>query len=257
MNPRLLLTLPAIWLLAVAANPVVTASPAATPTPALTPAPTPRPREQLTLFWDAPDKSFGAATADDQGAFKLDVAAPAGDPGAHNVCVAEANPGPRCAGFQLQAAPAATPTTAATPSAVATLSPSASASPTTLLGAPADGTGQVSAISVLLRPPFVFFPILLLLAALGGAGFWIWSGNRRGRPSPVPAARVTHRSAHPPGTDPGAPAVAVATTRTPPPPAPPAPAAPAPAIPVAPRPAQPPPRPQSGDDPLDLPQPGD
>jgi hypothetical protein len=105
----------------------------------------------------------------------------------------------------------------------------------------------VSAISVLLQPPFVFFPILLLLAAIGGAGYWIWTGTRQRRPAPVPAARVTHRSAHPPGTDPSRHLAAATTT--------PAPAAPAPVVP-APRP-QPPPRPQSGDDPLDLPQPGD
>ena len=291
MNSRLLLTLPAIWLLSVAANPVPpipTISPTANPTPTAaptptatpTPVPTPTPStgqvnlqpafgppattitvsgtsfragEQVTLYWDAPDKGFGQAVADGQGNFKLDVAAPAGDPGAHSVCVAELNPGPRCAGFQLQAAPAATPSAGTSPSAIPTPSPSSAPA-----GTPhqSDSNRQVSAISVLLQPPFVFFPLLLVLAALGGAGYWIWTGTRQRRPAPVAAARVTHRSAHPPGTDPAPPAAAaqpspsppapVAATRPSPPPPPPPSARP-----------QPPPRPQSGDDPLDLPQPGD
>jgi hypothetical protein len=109
----------------------------------------------------------------------------------------------------------------------------------------------VSAISVLLQPPFVFFPILLVLAALGGAGYWIWIGTRQRRPAPVASARVVHRATHPPGTDPDA-AAAVPVA----PPAP-APAAPIPAPAPGPAVVQPAPRPLAGDDPLDLPQPGD
>jgi len=112
----------------------------------------------------------------------------------------------------------------------------------------------VSAISVLLQPPFVFFPVLLLLAALGGAGYWIWRGTRSARPAPVPAARVVHRSAHPPGTDPEAAPAAPAAAAAPPTEAP---ADPVPTPAPAPAAAPSAPRPLAGDDPLDLPQPGD
>jgi hypothetical protein len=212
--------------------------------------------EQITLFWDTPDKGLGAATADGQGNFKTDVATPAGDPGSsHSICADEKNPGPRCAVFRLEAAP--TPTPAATPDATpvptgAGVTPTGN--PSSRPSSPSGGQ-PVSAISVLLQPPFVFFPILLLLAALGGAGYWIWIGTRQGRPAPVPSARVVHRATHPPGTDPDA---AAAVPVAPPVPAPPA-AVPPPVPAPAPAPAvvQPAPRPLAGDDPLDLPQPGD
>jgi len=285
LNPRVLLTLPGLWLLTVAAAPsippVTTPTPTSTPAPTPTPVPTPtpsvgqvnlapsfgpagstvtvtgsafRPGEQITLFWDTPDKGLGATTADGQGNFKTDVTAQAGDPGSsHSICADEKNPGPRCAVFRLEAA--ATPTPAATPEATAVPTPAAvvpTASPSSAPSSPSAGQ-PVSAISVLLQPPFVFFPILLLLAALGGAGYWIWTGTRSARPAPVPAARVVHRSAHPPGTDPEPAALATAPPAVPPTPF----AAPAPAPPPPTAALQGAPRPLAGDDPLDLPQPGD
>jgi hypothetical protein len=284
LKPRLLLILPGLWLLTVAAapatpTPVRTPTPTPVPTPKPTPAPTPtpsvgqvnvapafgppgstvsvsgsafRPGEQITIFWDTPDKGLGATTADGQGNFKTDVTTPAGDPGSsHSICADEKNPGPRCAVFREEAA--ATPTPAASPDAT----PAPTATTVAPTGAPGSAPSSpasrqpVSAISVLLQPPFVFFPILLLLAALGGAGYWIWTGTRGARPAPVPAARVVHRSAHPPGTDPEAePAATVAPPAA-------APAAPVPTPAPAPAAAQGAPRPLAGDDPLDLPQPGD
>ncbi|HEX6350453.1 MAG TPA: hypothetical protein VF160_13815 [Candidatus Dormibacteraeota bacterium] len=278
MNSRLLFLLPAAWLLSVGAAPsptataTTTASPAATPTPTPVPTPTPsvgqvsldptlgppggkitvsgsafRPGEQVNLFWDSPDKGLGAATADAQGSFKVDVAAQGGDPGtSHTVCADEKNPGPRCANFVLTAAP--TPTPSALPTPQQTPLPSSAPTPAPTV-APVPESRPVSAVSVLLEPPFVFFPLLLVLAALGGAGFWIWSGNRTPRPAPVPAARVVHRSAHPAGTDPDPlpPPAAESTVPTP--------SAPRRDLPASGEVA--PLRPMAGDDPLDLPEPGD
>ena len=274
LNPRLLFLLPAAWLLTVAAtssSPSPTnAPPSPRATPTATPAPTPtpsvgqvsldptlgppggkitvsgssfRPGEQVNLFWDSADKGLGSATADGQGNFKVDVGAQGGDPGtSHLVCADEKNPGPRCANFVLTAAATPTPTVPPTPlpTSQPTAAGGASAAPT---AAPAPESRPVSAVSVLLEPPFVFFPLLLVLAALGGAGFWIWSGTRVARPAPVPAARVVHRSLHPPGTK-----HEIAPL--------PRPAAGAPP-PRGEEPAPEPLRPLAGDDPLDLPEPGD
>ena len=284
MNPRLLLVLPAAWLLTIAPAPATSAatSPPATPTPAPTPTPVPTPTpsvgqvsldpalgapggkitvsgssfragEAITIFWDAPDKQIGAGVADGQGNFKIDVAAQGGDPGSsHSVCVLEQNPGPRCANFVLTApTPAPTPVPSAAPTAASTPAPTAGgASPAPTL-APLPQSQQVSAVSVLLEPPFVFFPLLLVLAALGGAGYWIWSGTRMPRRAPAPAARVVHHAAHPPGTDPQAaphplPTVATSPQRGEASSAPPSPPA-----------VSPPLRPLAGDEPLDLPEPGD
>ena len=270
MRFRLLFLLPAAWLLTTAAA----ATPARTPTPtpsvgqlSLDPALGPPggkitvsgssflAGEQVNLYWDSADKVVGSATADGQGSFKVDIAAQGGDPGSgHAVCADEKNPGPRCANFVLTAAPTPTPSAPSTPAQtpLPSAQPSAGgASPAPTVAA-APESHPVSAVSVLLEPPFVFFPLLLVLAALGGAAYWIWSGTKLARPAPVPAARVVHRSAHPPGTDPE---MAVGVTRPPAETIVPTPSAPRRGLPpsgeVAPL------KPLAGDEPLDLPEPGD
>lgn len=270
-----------LWLLTVAATaaPPVLASPSPTPTPiatptaAPTPAPTPTPAsagvlalqpslgapgttvtvqgrgfrkgEQVTIYWDSPEHSFGQVTAGDQGEFKLDVKVPEGDPGQHQVCPLEPGPQQGCGQFKLEAA---APSPSPSPSATTVPTPSAAALASPLPTQVPDGlTGQrPSAVAALLRPPFVIFPILVLVALLGGCAYWIWLGSRGRRPAPVAAATVTHRSLRPaaPVPPPAARPPALAEA----PPAPPAAPPGAPDLP-APRPA--------ADGSLDLPQPGD
>jgi nitrate reductase NapE component len=278
--PRSLLVLPlalAAWMLTVAASPTTTTTPATptltptpTPTHAPTPSPTPdssgqlslspslgaagttitvqgtsfRPGEQITLYWDSPSTPLGPVTADGQGALKVDVKAPAGDLGQHSVCAVE--PNQVCAIFKLEAAPTPTPTPSPsdTPTPGAAATPAASAQPTVLPDAPA-GSSHPSAVSSLLSPPFVIFPILVVLALVGGCAYWIWLGSHSRR-RPVPAT-VTHRSVHP-MTPPALPVQPGPLTAVQAPPAPPSPPTSAPDLPI-PRPA--------ADDSLDQPQPGD
>ncbi len=279
------LSLVAVWLLSVAATPPTTGSPApapsasstavATPTPTPVPTPTPnssgqlalsvtlgppgtvitvsgtafRPGESVTLYWDDSKKSLGQVTADGQGGFKLDVQAPASDPGQHLVCAVE--PNQTCAVFKLEAAPTPSPSASATasPSPAATAGGvGAASSPAPGQASPAGSTGQTSAVAALLQPPFVIFPALLLLALLGACAYWIWFG-RRPRPAAAhPAPRVLHTSVYPSVTRPAA----VEDAPSPhPDPAP----KPAPTLPLSPR-ELPAPRP-SADDTIDLPTPGD
>jgi hypothetical protein len=236
--------------------PSPSASPAASPSP--TPSPTPtsagvlnlsptlgppgttvtvsgsgfRTGEQASLFWDAKEKGLGAAAADGQGAFKVDVAAPDDKPGAHQVCAVE--PNQVCAQFLLQAQ--ASPTPSAPPSAAPTSQPTVAPSaavPSPAASVAATPEARVSAVSSLLEPRFVLLPIALLLLGLAGSVLWIRLSG--GRPAPVVAATVSHRSIR--GTPPPEP--------TPPPPAPP-------------RDPEPPrPRATGGEDILDLSEPGD
>ncbi|HEX6548328.1 MAG TPA: hypothetical protein VF134_06270 [Candidatus Dormibacteraeota bacterium] len=272
MRRLVLLVLPAAWLLTTAA----TATPARTPTPLPTPQPTPTPtpslgqlslsptlgsagvkvtvqgsqfgpNEQVKLYWDSPDKALGTIGADDKGAFRLDVEVPTGDPGQHQICAVETGTTP-CASFRLEAA-TPSPTPSASASATPAATPVATATPVPLPSTTVPATQNVSAVSVLLQPPFVFFPLLLLAAALGGAGLWIWSGLRA-TPRParrIAAATVTHRSVRPDAAPvPQPPADA-------PKPEPPLPQPPA----NAPEPVIAGPRAAGGDDALDLPQPSD
>ncbi len=193
-------------------------------------------REQVRIYWDTPDKNLGTVPADASGAFMTDIEIPDSSPGDHFVCAVE--PDRVCARFQLEAKASPSPSDAVSPTAPPI--PTATAAPT---GAPLAGASppprldQVSAVSVLLQPPFVFFPILLLVGLIGGCVLWIWNGSRP-RARPIGAALVTHRSTPPtsPVAGPASPA-----GREPPPPSPP---------PVRPRAAP-------GDETLDLPEPGE
>jgi hypothetical protein len=245
-------------------------SPSATPTPSPSPTPTPnssgqlalsvalgppgttitvqgssfRPNEQLTLYWDSPSTSLGQITADGQGAFKVDIKAPTGDVGQHAICVIE--PNQTCAIFKLEAAatPSPSPTATVTPTPLATATTAATPVPAIVPDAP-EGSSHPSAISALLQPPFVIFPVLIALALVGGSVYWIWLGSRP-RPQPVASARVMHRSVHP-VTPAAVGAVPEPKAAEPIPTAPP---------PIAAPPDLPAPRP-AADDSLDLPQPGD
>lgn len=274
MRWRLLMTaLPAAWLLTVAASPSPPVSvppvispaptPAATATPVPTapatptPAPTPTPFRgsvsisptlgptgttitvtgagfppgvPVVIYWDSNQKPLGSTAADAGGAFKVDVKAADGDLNGHSVCAQAAGAVDACATFKLEATPSPSPSATPTPAAAPTSSATAIAAPN-----PTPDAG-ISPVAALLQPPFVIFPILVLLAAIGGAVFWIVAGTRR-RQAPVSAARVSHATARP------AQPVEAPAPRASAPPSPP--------------PTAPGPRPLAGDDSIDLPQPGD
>lgn len=200
--------------------------------------------EQGTLYWDSPSTPFGPFTADDAGAFRLDVKAPAGEAGQHAICPLQPGPAQGCVQFKLEApapSPSATPSPPAAPTPPVVAGPVASSTPGLA------STDRPVAVAALLRPPFVIFPILLLLALLGGCALWIWAGRRR---PPAPVATVLHRSQGP-RTDAGPPAPTPAGPRSDPRAPDPAPRSgpPAPADLPAPRPA--------AEGSLDMPEPGD
>jgi hypothetical protein len=152
----------------------------------------------MTLFWDDPSHVAGSATTDVGGNFTQTVKPFPGDtPGLHHLCVS-VQPNP-CASFTLQGPPTPTPPAGPSPSAVPTASaspspspsPSPSASPVALT---VDGGGR-SGLDVITKPPFVFLPIIALLALLAALAYWVLM---RGDRTPVlPSASVVHRSARP------------------------------------------------------------
>lgn len=229
-------------------SPAPTASPAASPTPtpppppSPTPVPTPTPvnayltldvsaggsnqvinvagnsflpGEQMSLFWDAPNKVIGSATADGNGNFSgVKVKPFAGDPpGLHKIC-ASVLPNP-CAQFELQSAPTPTPSAPASPSE--SPSPEASASPTesptpTPLALPA--TGGTNNLDVLFHPPFIFLPFIAALGLVGAIAYWVFGSISR-RPRVLPSASIVHRSARP---EAGVPGIEFVPPPAPPPP---------------------------------------
>ncbi|HEX9098996.1 MAG TPA: hypothetical protein VF956_05870 [Candidatus Dormibacteraeota bacterium] len=234
-----------VWLLLAAASPTPTPtpSPPASPSPAPTPVPTPTPLganivldtaaggpntritvtgssflpgETMTIYWDSESRVIGNAQADSSGGFAIPVVPWAGDsPGVHRIC-ASVPPRP-CASFVLQGPPTPTPPAASSPSAPTpspspSPSPSASASPVALT---VNGGGR-GGLDVITRPPFVFLPLIALLALLAALAYWVLM---RGDRTPVlPSASVVHRSARPD--------IGPVTPRPPPtPPTPPAPPA--------------------------------
>jgi hypothetical protein len=217
---RLLALVPAlVWfLLVAAASPSPTSPPAASPSPTNVPTPvgaflTIEPsaggpstqilvsgsyflaNEPMNLYWDTPDRVAGAVTSDSTGGFRKTVTAFPGDkPGTHKIC-ATVQPNP-CATFTLQGPPSPTP--AASPSPSPAASPSAQPSPTEsptpspLVLTSNSGRGGLDVIT---RPPFVFLPIIGLLALLSALAYWMFM--RVDRPPVLPSASVVHRSARP------------------------------------------------------------
>ena len=228
---RVMATLP-LWFLLVAATgpsaiPLATATPAPTtpsptpppspsPTPSPSPSPTPNPNafltldvssgtpetligvsgsgfirnEAISLYWDQPNRVSGAVNADASGNFTWKVKPfPADPPGLHRLC-ASAPPSP-CANFTLQV-PTPTPSPSPTPS------PEPTPSPTPIVAAtPAPPPSSLSGLDLILKPPFVFLPII------GGAGlaialmYWILSIVMRPRPQVLKSVTVGHLASRP------------------------------------------------------------
>jgi len=266
---KVLVILPAWFMLAAANPPAPSPTPIPTPSPVITPSPTPSPRptpsptptpiganivldfaaggpntritvngsgflayEPMTLFWDDPSHVAGNATTDVGGNFTQTVKPFPGDsPGLHHLCVS-VQPNP-CASFTLQGSPTPTPPATPSPSALPTASASASpsSSPSASPVALTVNAGGRSGLDVITKPPFVFLPIIALLALLAALAYWVLM---RGDRTPVlPSASVVHRSARPdigpvaprpPPTPPAATAFEVppppADLQPPPPPAP-------------------------------------
>lgn len=151
------------------------------------------PNEQMTLYWDTPNKVAGSAIADSNGNFSAPHIKPfAGDaPGVHRLCASVA-PNP-CANFTIEApqtspSPSPTPSESPSPSAIPTsdVTPTASPVATTLNG-----------FAVITSPPFVFLPIAGGLAIALSLFYWLFSVLRRPRqPRPL-AAAVVHRATRP------------------------------------------------------------
>jgi hypothetical protein len=183
--------------------------------------------ESMTLYWDVSSNVAGSATTDVGGNFTQTVKPFPGDgPGLHHLCVS-VPPNP-CAAFTLQGPPTPTPPAAPSPSPSSTPSESPSPSPSASPVALTVNNGR-SGLDVITRPPFVFLPIIALLALLAALAYWVLM---RGERTPVlPAASVVHRSARPdigpvtprpPPTPPVPPAAEMPTPSAdlPPPPAP-------------------------------------
>jgi hypothetical protein len=243
--------------------------------------------ETMTLYWDLSTHVAGTVVSDDTGAFTKVIKPFAGDkPKVHKLC-ANVQPKP-CASFTLQGLP--TPTPGVTPSPIDTSSPTPPQASGPRLGG---GTGGISGLDIITKPPFVFLPIIGIIGILGVLAYWLLSRRRRQLP-PASSATVVHRATRPdymapfptsgdPPVTPRAPVQPSAwdapiqgppPVQAPPPaPAPPAPYAPTPYVPppvppqAPPPPAPSPPRsvdwpapqnpPAAPDEPPDLPQPSD
>jgi hypothetical protein len=165
------------------------------------------PNEQMTLYWDQPNKVAGGAVADGSGNFVTHVKPFSGDsPGVHRLC-ASVPPSP-CANFTIEApatSPSPSPTPTESPSPSRTTSPEQSPSPTPV-------AAKLSGFDVISKPPFVFLPIFGVFAILVSLGYWLVSLARRPRLKPLPSAAVVHRAMRPDysagfGTPPPSPAV--------------------------------------------------
>jgi hypothetical protein len=149
--------------------------------------------ESMTLYWDNDLRVAANVTADGNGNFTKAVTPFPGDsPGVHHLC-ASVPPKP-CANFTLQGPPTPTPGASPSPSPSPTPSespsPTPSASPATLI----TNSGR-SGLDVITRPPFVFLPIIGLLAILAALAYWLLM--RVDRTPVLPSASVVHRSARP------------------------------------------------------------
>jgi hypothetical protein len=150
------------------------------------------PNEQVTLYWDQPDKVAGGATADSNGSFNTRVKPFSSDaPGVHKLC-ASVPPNP-CANFALESA---TPTPSASPTPTESPSPSANVTPTvTPLATPVAAT--LNGFDVISKPPFVFLPIAGAAAIALALVYWLFSVLRRPRAVALPSAAVVHRAMRP------------------------------------------------------------
>ncbi len=150
------------------------------------------PGEQMSLYWDTVNKVAGGTTADANGNFNVRVKPFAGDaPGTHRLC-ASVPPNP-CANFALTA-PTPSPSPAESPSPSPSPSPTGSSSPSI---SPTPIAATLNSLDVISRPPFVFLPLVGLLAIAVSVGYWVLSVVRRPRRLPLPSAAVVHRATRP------------------------------------------------------------
>jgi hypothetical protein len=152
------------------------------------------PNEYIILLWDdEPNKGLATVTTDARGNFANVTVRPfpRSQPGLHRIC-AHVYPMP-CAQFELQAAPTPTPSAAAT-----TPSPSEAASPSSspsVIPIPT-GSSNNNGLELMLRPPFIFLPIIGLLALFAAVGYWIFTVMPRPQKS-LRSASIVIRSARP------------------------------------------------------------
>jgi hypothetical protein len=191
----------------------------------------------LAVLFDG--NHVGDINTDGSGNFTIQLAVPdTAPPGNHQVCVTESN-GNVCSGFTVETGAA----TAPAPSA----SPSPSPSPSGPAVAATPDAGGSSPLALLIKPPFVFLPIIAAIGLLAFLGLYLW----RVRPTaPIGEVTILHK----------APPPRVYDQDAPPPPAP-------PKAPIvyesasgevpAPPPARPPAPPSGADVPPDLPEASD
>jgi len=150
------------------------------------------PNEQMTLYWDQPNKVAGGGTADTSGNFVTHVKPFPGDaPGVHKLCASVA-PNP-CANFTLEAA-----TTSPSPSPTPSESPSPTPEPTTTPSlSPTPVAATLNGFDVISKPPFVFLPLAGAFAILVSLIYWLFSVLRRPRVRQLPSAAVVHRATRP------------------------------------------------------------
>lgn len=152
------------------------------------------PNEQMTLYWDQPNKVAGSASADQNGNFSAPHIKPfAGDaPGLHRLCASVA-PNP-CANFTLESA-TASPSPSPAPSASPSPTPEATTTPSM---SPTPVAATLNGFDVISRPPFVFLPLAGAFAIAVSLIYWLFSVLRRpARLKPLPSAAVVHRATRP------------------------------------------------------------
>src|SRR3984893_1910587 len=153
--------------------------------------------EDVTLYWDSPNKVAAKVTTDRNGAFTTTVTPYPGDRvELHNLCAGVGPPTP-CANFTLEGPPSPTPSTSPSSSSSSSPSSTPSASQSSSPIALPANSGGGGGLDVILRPPLVFLPIIGLLGLLAALAYWVLMKVDRDRPPVLPSATVVHRSARP------------------------------------------------------------
>jgi hypothetical protein len=270
MNLLRALPVAALWLALVAAAP--SPSPSPSPSPTLTPSINLNPpagapgttvnvtgtqlpaNQAFSVIWDNNrSRVLGSGKADGSGNFTTNVQVPDDKVGGHGICLTQ--PANVCAAFTVQPKPTPSPSPSPTPTPTPRPSPSRSPSPSPLPPA-ANQTAQVNGLTLLFQPPFVFFPLLVLLALVVGFGIWVRTLFKPREPELE--ASVSHHRVR--GTDYGAREGRVDEVELPPAPGfmpPRQPFTESPPAPEPPAPKSPPPRVTGSDEPPDLPEPGE
>lgn len=146
------------------------------------------PDETIQVDWDVPANVLGATTADANGNFQLTVKIPNSAAGTHQICTVQ-QPQP-CATFGLLAAqPSPSPSPSPTPSPSLSPSPSPVIAPSSVGGPTYPNGSDTGLLTALLTPPGVFLPLLLLIGA-GALAAWWW--RTRGELPALGGVRVTH-----------------------------------------------------------------